>query len=253
MDAGFWQPPDLEADVYLVAGDLYDDGRYSARWCADLAQRTGKQVLFTPGNHDFYGARVGARLKEMRAICTRHDVILLQNRSVVLDGIRFVGGTAWTDFLLDGAGYQTLARHAAKQMVHDFTGIFVGDGNGKGMTLSPEYTERMHRRTLRALDRGLEDAYEEPVVVMTHHAPSRRSLSAGFEKSALNPAFASNLDSQVGWSNARLWVHGHVHSSADYQLGATRVLCNPRGHPKGLNRQFRDDLVLDTDDFPPVR
>jgi Icc-related predicted phosphoesterase len=253
MDTRAWRPPDLGADVYIVAGDLFDDGRYSARWCGDLAQRTGQQVLFTPGNHDFYAGRVGARLKEMSDICRVAGVVLLHNRSIVLDGIRFAGATAWTDFRLDGDGYQVLARHAAKQMIHDFTGIFVGDGKGHGRMLTPEYTERMHARSRRFLDRALEDAYEEPVVVVTHHAPSRQSLSPHFEKSALNPAFASDMDNVVGWSNAKLWVHGHIHDSVDFMLGATRVICNPRGHPKGLNRSFLDDLIIDSDAFFPVR
>lgn len=252
MDSRGWQPPDLGADVYVVPGDLFDDGRHSARWCAELAQSRGKHVLFTPGNHEFYGARVGKRLKEMADICKKGGVTLLQNRSVVLDGVRFAGATTWTDFLLDGAGYQALARNAARQMIHDFTGIFVGDGKGKGAMLSPEYTERMHARALRFFDRAWVDAYEEPVVIVMHHAPSRRSVSDNFKKSALNPAFASDMDNLVGWSNARLLVHGHVHHTLDYSLGATRILCNPRGHPKGLNPTFQDGLIVDTADFPPV-
>jgi 3',5'-cyclic AMP phosphodiesterase CpdA len=252
MDSRGWQPPDHAADVYVVAGDLYDDGRHSARWCAELAQSRGKPVLFTPGNHEFYGARVGKRLKEMADICKKGDVTLLQNRSVVLGCVRFAGTTTWTDFLLDGVGYQVLARNAARQMVHDFTGIFVGDGKGQGKMLTPEYTERMHQRARRFLGRALVDAYEEPVVVVTHHAPSRSSISAQFERSALNPAFASDMDNFVGYSNARLLVHGHVHHSLDYLLGATRVVCNPRGHPKGLNPTFQEGLIVETNDFAPV-
>ncbi|WP_210255058.1 hypothetical protein [Bradyrhizobium symbiodeficiens] len=28
-----------------------------------------------------------------------------------------------------------------------------------------------------------------------------------------------------------LWLHGHVHANRDYQVGATRVVANPRGYP----------------------
>jgi len=247
MDGGAWTPPLLGADVSVVAGDLYDDGRLSARWCANLAQSSGAPVLFVPGNHDFYSGRISVRLKEMRDICQSSGVTLLQNRNVVLGGVRFVGGTAWTDFELDGLGYQQLSRNAAKQFMYDFSGIFVGNGRGEGQVLTPEYTERMHRRTRRALDKGLEEAYEEPVVVVTHHAPSQQSLAARYERSALNPAYASNLDEFVGWSNARIFVHGHVHHSLDYKLGATRVICNPRGHSRSPNPGFRPDLLIDVE------
>jgi hypothetical protein len=30
-----------------------------------------------------------------------------------------------------------------------------------------------------------------------------------------------------------LWLHGHVHHSCDYRIGATRVLANPRGYAPG--------------------
>jgi hypothetical protein len=52
---------------------------------------------------------------------------------------------------------------------------------------------------------------------------------------------------------AALWVHGHTHSSFDYLLNGTRVVCNPRGYPlrrqggfenPDFNASFAVDLVL---------
>jgi Icc-related predicted phosphoesterase len=41
-----------------------------------------------------------------------------------------------------------------------------------------------------------------------------------------------------------LWVHGHVHNSCDYRVGATRVVCNPHGY--GLeNPNFNAALVVE--------
>jgi hypothetical protein len=28
----------------------------------------------------------------------------------------------------------------------------------------------------------------------------------------------------------RLWTHGHTHHAFDYQIGDTRIVCNPRGY-----------------------
>ena len=34
---------------------------------------------------------------------------------------------------------------------------------------------------------------------------------------------------------AAVWIHGHTHTSFDYRIQGTRVVCNPRGYP--LRRQ----------------
>jgi hypothetical protein len=47
-----------------------------------------------------------------------------------------------------------------------------------------------------------------------------------------NSAFVSDLTELV--KKANFWFHGHCHDSFDYQVGACRVVANPRGYP--LNR-----------------
>lgn len=245
MDASKWMPPATAADVFVVAGDLYDDGLASMRWCADLTQRTGKPVVVTPGNHDLMGARIGLRLKTMHDIARKYGVHLLHNQSVVLDDVRFVGAPLWTDFEAHGSGMKAIAMHAARDMIADYSTIFTGDGRGKGQLLTPEYAVRMHERSRRALLRGLEDAYSEKVVVVTHHAPSVRSQDEGFRSSGIAPGFVSNMDEFVGISNAKCWVHGHLHNSSDYVLGSTRVICNARGHSRFMNQNFDPELVIE--------
>jgi Icc-related predicted phosphoesterase len=69
-----------------------------------------------------------------------------------------------------------------------------------------------------------------PSVVVTHHAPSFRSISPEFAKSPLNPGFASDLEKFILKHSPEIWIHGHIHESADYQIGKTRVVCNPLGY-----------------------
>jgi len=43
-----------------------------------------------------------------------------------------------------------------------------------------------------------------------------------------------------------LWLHGHVHRTADYNVNGTRVMCNPRGYfPTDLVEGFRPNQVID--------
>ena len=44
-----------------------------------------------------------------------------------------------------------------------------------------------------------------------------------------------------------LWVHGHTHDSCDYQVGVTRVVCNPRGY-EDENKRFDPELVVTVND-----
>ena len=43
-----------------------------------------------------------------------------------------------------------------------------------------------------------------------------------------------------------LWVHGHTHTSFDYVLLGTRVVCNPRGYiPYEPNPDFDPRCVVE--------
>jgi len=70
-------------------------------------------------------------------------------------------------------------------------------------------------------------------VVVTHHAPSARSLTYQEPSWLLDSAYASNLDHLMGEERVRLWVHGHTHLATDYEVMGTRVVSNPRGYVPG--------------------
>ena len=62
----------------------------------------------------------------------------------------------------------------------------------------------------------------------------------------MSAAYVSDLDEFVSRSNAKFWIHGHLHAPSDYALGTTRVLCNPKGYPDEYNDQFVPDFVVET-------
>ena len=84
----------------------------------------------------------------------------------------------------------------------------------------------------------LKEEPDIPTVVITHHAPSYRSnIMLNGERFIpdsrpdIQDAYMNNLDDFIleHQSNLKLWIHGHLHNSADYMIGNTRVICNPRG------------------------
>jgi Icc-related predicted phosphoesterase len=46
----------------------------------------------------------------------------------------------------------------------------------------------------------------------------------------INGSYASDLSDLILDTKPSLWFHGHMHTSFDYMVGDTRILCNPRGY-----------------------
>lgn len=88
--------------------------------------------------------------------------------------------------------------------------------------------------------------HDGPTVVVTHHAPSAKSV--GVPITAADAAFASDLEETVLRHRPSLWVHGHIRWHSDYVFGDTRVSANPRGYQGdewGEKSGFIEDFVVD--------
>jgi predicted phosphodiesterase len=233
--------PDNDADVVILAGDIARPAEAIA-WASPFA----RPVLYVAGNHEFYGSSIdetrAALARESAGTCVR----VLDDVVVVLEGVRFVGSTLWTDFLLDGAERRDEAMREAQRFIRDFSRIRVGD-----RAFTPEDSTKRFAMHRRFLAQTLATPFDGPTVVITHHAPAPPSVHARFRGSPLNACFVSDLTSMLDGARAKLWIHGHTHDSFDYAVNGTRVLCNPRGYAlKGVdeNPRFDPDLVVVLDD-----
>jgi hypothetical protein len=160
----------------------------------------------------------------------------------VIDGVRFLGATLWTDFCLHGNGTQaTIAMYDAGQYMNDYKRIRLAK---KGYRkLRPADTQGWHFRQRSWLQERLAEPFDGKTVVVSHMAPSGHSIEEQYKGDTLSPAYASNLDHLV--EQVDLWVHGHVHSSLDYRIGAGRVVCNPLGYPGRADRIRPENPAFD--------
>jgi hypothetical protein len=160
----------------------------------------------------------------------------------ILDGIRFLGCTLWTDF--EFFGQAVVGAATAGYEMNDYKRVRLSSHQYR--KLRPSDTLSFHARSKAWLQKEFEASLPcRKVVVVTHHAPSMASVRPELREDALTPAFASNLDDIVSGSGAALWIHGHIHSSASYTLGRTRVVCNPRGYSFEPNPEFDPGLILE--------
>jgi len=84
-----------------------------------------------------------------------------------------------------------------------------------GAVFTPEDSTVLFKRHADWLASRLATPHDEPTVVITHHAPSPRSIHPRFAGSLLNACFVSDAESLLGADRALLWIHGHTHDSFD--------------------------------------
>ena len=226
-----FRPPAAGADVLILDGDIAP-GTDGLGAFADSAI----PVVYVPGNHEYYGADLETTERRIRRYARDVGIHLLDRDELVLNGVRFLGATLWTDFNLDGVDLIPRALEEAKRQVLDFRLIRYRD-----RLLIPEDTIDFHREAVRWLAQKLASPFAGQTVVITHHAPHPRSVHARFQGNVVNPAFVSDLTPLMG--KAALWIHGHTHDSFDYEVAGTRVICNPKGY-LDENRSFRPDLTI---------
>jgi predicted phosphodiesterase len=235
LEFGAIDLPEVPADVVVLAGDIHT-GTQGLEWARVTFPRL--PIVYVAGNHEYYGHAIPALQTTLRAHAAALDITLLENTSVELAGVTFLGCTLWTDFALFGDA-RLAGQHAALVM-NDYRRIRISPIYRR---LQPADTIRWHRRSFQWLSQALAQN-RGPVVVVTHHVPSTRSIAPQYVDDLLTAAFASSCDTLVAASQAALWIHGHTHTAFDYMLGKTRVCCNPRGYP-GESSGFNPALVVE--------
>jgi Icc-related predicted phosphoesterase len=266
---GEW--PSVDADVVVVAGDAMAPGSHALRLVRRLYPDTSIPTLYVPGNHDFYSEGSPKRLRHdpslkttwetervrMREVADELGIILLDDATAEIDGVRFVGSTLWTDFAARPhyMSFTEAAREAEHRM-NDYKLIKTGAGRSRDK-LTARDTVTAHRASRRFIEETLATPFDgETTVVVTHMAPSFRSLY-GWDPErpqtfgSLDWCYASDLESMMHGDNApALWIHGHLHQSRDYcvgdtRVGDTRVVANPRGYPAEPGSKLRENPHFD--------
>jgi 3',5'-cyclic AMP phosphodiesterase CpdA len=220
-----FDPPAVDCDVVILAGDV-GIGTRGIDWAA--ATFRDRPVLYISGNHESYGGNLSRVAQELRArALALPNVAFLDNDEVVIGDVRFLGTTLWTDFKLFGSGPAAFGRalREAKNSISDFIrNIRYGTG-----FFTPAQSVELHVAAVAWLQAKLAEPFPGKTVVITHHCPGWGSVAERFKTDWVTPAFASDLDRLMG-PPVSAWIHGHTHTSFDYERNGTRVVCNPRGY-----------------------
>lgn len=221
--------------ILCIAGDIGLFHRPNT-WAEPLRILAEKYqaIICVAGNHEYYNNNaLGDERKVIADANLPQNVHYLLNDSVIIDLVRFIGGTLWTSF----NGKQPEAMRQAKARINDFRLIRHKDGS----VLTPEATVNYHEVCKAYIYQQITEAKgkKEKTVVISHHGISPQSVHTKYQGDILNAAFFSDLTEEIVHNGPNVWIHGHTHCTFDYKIGATRIICNPFGYlEREQNREF---------------
>ena len=243
-------------DVLLIPGDLYVAAHHAVkrpeldevqghltRFMSHAFERYD-QVIHVSGNHEHYNGYLEHTPALIRRTIQDPRFTHLDKGVCLHKGVLFYGATFWTDY--NKNDHRTMLR--AQQHMNDFQRIYA-DSAHEDRNLHPHDCYCEHQNALQELDSAIQIAREEghPLVVLSHHAPSKRSTHPRYVRDwELNGSYSSDLERYMQDDRIPLWVHGHTHDSYDYTVGSTRIVCNPRGYVgHHINPKFNPELIVE--------
>lgn len=197
-------------------------------------------VIYIMGNHEYYHSDYATALTEVRRkLAHLTNLWVLEREVKTIDDVTFIGGTLWTDM----NNQDPLTLYHMRTMMNDFrvisnsaVPVHFRTQEGKFATrvakFSPEDAAAEHTKMKQYVHSVVQGNHDTKYVVVGHHAPSAQSTHERYaHDTIMNGGYISNLDQFVlDHPQIRLWTHGHTHHPFDYQIGDTRVVCNPRGY-----------------------
>lgn len=266
----FLPTPASGADVLVLAGDIgsYQRGSllqgpyFGLERFSPLPQFAGWPcpVLFVPGNHEYDAQDWDMAHARLQRVCDALGIVWLECQNHVLQKVRFLGTTLWTD-------YDAIALQDAQVQAGDLSRLlrlreksfraanFYLQKTGGIRHGQPFLAAPMRERALHCqqwLREALSQPFDGQTVVVTHFAPSLRSSDPRYGLVPGTAGFCNTLDDLL--PGADLWLHGHLHAPSDYEVQGQhadgrpwhcRVVANPLGYArKGEQALFQRDTCI---------
>ena len=190
-----------------------------------------RHVIYVMGNHEHYGSVYNNTYETIKTHLPE-NVHLLEQESIEIDGVLFIGASLWTDMNKE----DSLTMYHMRSMMNDYRHIRLFDEiKSVYHRFNPENTVQLHKDSLNYIKLTLQanrDTEQLPVVMVTHHSPSKQSIHPRYQHDVImNAAYSSELSEFIlDHPEIQVWTHGHTHDPFDYMIGSTRIICNPRGY-----------------------
>ena len=222
-------------DVLLLAGDIVPFAvmdKYADFF--DYISDHFEMAWWVPGNHEYYHADISGRSGQLNEKI-RDNVSLVNNVSVLHNGIELIFSTLWTrispvnDF------------HIRRGMA-DFHRIMNHE-----VLFTPDDCNSLHESSRSFITEALKNSTILQKVVVTHHVPTFMNYPEEYRGSILNEAFAVELSELIESDGPDYWIYGHHHSDVEpFYIGKTQMLTNQLGYVAyGEHGRFDHERCID--------
>jgi predicted phosphodiesterase len=210
-------------DVLVIAGDLHV-GFESIKKSLQLfsSHFKNQKIVYVAGNHEYYNRDKISELDQELQEIQIENVSILNNSIAQIDGVNFLGSTLWFPFHHDNG--------SKSWSLNDFFSI-------------RDFEEDVYKKNEQCIN-FLKQNIKSDSIVVTHHLPSQQCVAPFYKNSPLNCFFVCEVDELI--KKAKVWIHGHTHSSINIKIGDASVICNPFGYlGHDLNPKFNPDCIIE--------
>lgn len=222
----------VDADVLVLAGDItlikllvnelknkYNENGYLIDFI-DTVTHSYKHVIWIMGNHEYYSGGL-EDIQELRsALASYVNLHILENESIIIDDVKFICGTMWTDL----NNYDPITAFQSHRLLNDFSQI-----TDNGARFTSDTWLNLHSNFTKFLANEVTDK----CVIITHHSPTFATIHENYRDSKIiNGLYASRLENFIIDNKIKYWIHGHLHDAHDEMIGECAVISNTRGYPR---------------------
>ena len=217
----------------ILAGDIALASKlpYYGEFFNKLASNF-KHVFIVLGNHDYWDSSLEKAKESYFWFFERHENVTVLNCStpVEVNGKILIGDTLWTNF-----GNESVSSIAMwPRTMNDC--VYIHSFGNEYKPLSASEVLQDHKFQLSEILKNVDSNPDKEFIVVTHHAPSEKSVANSYKGSYTNDYYYSDLEQTIiDRPNIKKWCHGHMHNRERYFIGQTEILCNAFGYTNELS------------------
>lgn len=228
-------------DVIVLAGDIAV-GHEASDIVEELSERYPQcDIVWVAGNHEFYGSEIESQIDHYRErFADSERVHFLENASVEIKGINFIGCTLWTDFSILGEPEE--AKTFAGRAINDFIHI---ETEG-GARFTPQDATVKFQESSVYLESQLSQLDPKETVVVTHFPPGMKTRNTSFAIDPITAYFQANVEHLITKYQPSYWIYGHNHFSNHTQIQGCTIVSNQLGYrsEEGRIPSYKPDRLI---------
>ncbi len=241
-------------DVVIFAGDI--GNKFQAMKIIEELLEKNIIVIYILGNHEYYNYNTKTKtINEIKKGWIERsnknlNLHVLDNSSVVIDGVKFIGSTAWTKINTENYSEEEITKGLSKSS--DFSHIITSNLKKefkiiRSYPINIEEYNKLHEESIQYLKKEITKPFNGKKILITHQPLLRESFDDDFNINSFeSQLFYSNYPELIEDSDIDYYFHGHIHKSFNYKKNNTNVICNPYGYAKynEINKDFKPYFLI---------